>query len=272
MPELPEVEITRRSLVRWMEGRRVDRVEVPDPAAIRSTRSTLPSDAHPDGVAAVRARVEGGRLVEARRHGKRLGLRFDAGDLLVHLGMTGRFTRGPADRFVRVCLHLDDGSAVRFVDSRRFGCLVPTDDLDADLAEGLGPDVLLAPPDARGLGERLRGRRSVKAALMDQAVVAGLGNIHAVEALWRARLHPDLPCDRLGPADLVALAGAIALQVRWAVDLEDGEEVAYVTEGAPNPFTVYGRAGGPCPRCGALVERTTGSGRATYACRGCQRA
>lgn len=277
MPELPEVEVHARRLDRWTRGRRVDAVHLPDPAAVRGTMSTRPSDAHPDGPALV-ARLVGTTSAGTVRRGKRLGWRFADPDaaLLVHLGMTGRWVRRAAadepPRFARIGLTFN-GQTSWFLDSRRFGCVVPLDPatLDAAMTDGLGPDALdPLPPDE--LAARVgRGRTAIKHALMDQARLAGLGNIHAVEALWRARIHPGQPANRLEPAAWEALAAAIPAQLADVVRDEDGDDdVVYVSDGGDNPFAVYGREGEACPRCGAAVARAVTGGRATFWCPGCQ--
>lgn len=306
MPELPEVEFCRRALLRWTSGRHVVAVTVDDPRSVRRSRTDAPTAADPQGGERLREVVLGTPPGEIRRHGKRLLWSFADRALLLHLGMTGRWTRrggrdqGPAEddasrrapgveaapggggpgpspnpapagtggRHTRVRLHLDDETTLHFTDPRLLGGIVPTDGRDGPrlLSEGLGPDAL-----DHGLPP-LPGRRPVKVALMDQAVVAGLGNLHAAEALWRARLHPATPCDRVTGELHVRLAGAVQEQLRFTLDLLSADdEIVYVEDaGAPNPFPLYARAGEPCPRCGAPIARMVQAARSTWWCPGCQ--
>jgi len=270
MPELPEVEAWRRVLDRWLVGRRVTRLRLEDPAAVRRQLSTRPSDGW-ERAEAWAASLAGQQVVGTARVGKRLGIELSSQWVLVHLGMTGRFARAATPPpSGRLALELDEGPPVWFVDQRRFGCWVPLDDGDA-LQEGLGPDALLVPLDAAELGTRLTGRRAVKVALMDQARVAGLGNIHVVEALWRAGIAPQTRCSDLDDRALGALATAVEAQLREAVEtIGPADEMIYVTDGGENPFAVYGREGQPCPRCGAGVVRAVQSGRSTFWCATCQ--
>lgn len=268
MPELPEVEFCRRSLHRWATGRPVRGVEVHDPRSIRLTRTTRPSQGDPDGADRLAAIVTGALPAEPERRGKRLLWRFGDHALLLHLGMTGKWTRLPSPH-VKVTLHLDDGP-LRFVDPRLLGGIVPTTAAEgpALLADGLGPDALTPPLP------RLTGRRAVKVALLDQAVVAGLGNLHAAEALWRAGIDPTTPCEALTPAQHRRLDRAVQEQLRFALDLLDADdEIAYVEDaGAPNPFPLYGKAGAPCPRCSTPIAKLVQAGRTTWYCPRCQRA
>lgn len=185
--------------------------------------------------------------------------------LLLHLGMTGKWTlrEGP---FEKVRMTLDDGTVLRFSDPRLLGGVVPCSlpDGRAMLGEGLGPDALGPLPT-------LRGKRAVKVAIMDQAVVAGLGNLHAAEALWRARIDPRVPAEALGGRH-AALEAAIHAQLAWALSLDEAsEEITYTEEaGAPNPFPVYGQKGRPCPRCATPVASFPQAGRTTWWCPTCQ--
>lgn len=266
MPELPEVEFCRRSLHRWSAGARFHAVEVRDPRSVRRTRTTRPSQGDPDGAERLRAVVLGAPPDEPRRVGKRILWSFGDGALLLHLGMTGRWTRrdGP---HVKVAL-LTDGGPLYFADPRLLGGVVPTTRGEGEelLIEGLGPDALAHPLP------RLTGRRPVKVALMDQAVVAGLGNLHAAEALWRAGIAPTRPCESLTDAEHTRLDAAVREQLLFALaTLGPGEEIEYVEDaGAPNPFPVYGQAGRPCPRCGSPIGKLVQAGRTTWFCPGCQ--
>lgn len=272
MPELPEVEHARRWLARRVEGHVLRAVIVADPSAIRTRLSSRPADADPSAGERLGALV-GRRFLAPRRIGKRLALPLDAGGLLAHLGMTGRFVaRTSPPTHGRVGLVVGDGAPLWFDDPRRFGCLAVTDDPDAALAEGLGPDALDAPllPDA--LARALAGAPTLKAALLDQARLAGIGNIQAVEALWIAGLAPDRRPNDV-PADGYArLATALQETLRRTLALAAAdEELVYVSsDRARNPFQVYGRAGAPCPRCGAPLSSNKLQGRTTVSCPACQ--
>lgn len=262
MPELPEVEIARRQLDRWLTGTQVD-AEAVDPAVVRTHLSSRPSDAHPEGPALLKQTM--GTAEPPLRHGKRIAWPFGDRAVLVHLGMTGRLAQNEQGNAVRARF-----SQVAFVDRRRFGCLVVVDRdrVHDELRAGHGPDALDEALDGAGLKAALTGRRAIKVALMDQARIAGLGNIHAAEALWRAGIDPRRACDRVTRWD--ALADAIVAQLEETIAAEDEGTLVYVTDGGPNRFAVYGREGEPCPKCSAPIERFVQGGRATFACSGCQ--
>lgn len=275
MPELPEVEACRRNLVRWTAGCRVAAVQVPDPGAVRATRSTSPADALPDGVARVQG-VVGQRTVALRRRGKRIAWQLDSAAWLLHLGMTGRWVRrggGALPRFARLGVTLDDGHTLWFCDSRRFGCVAPVEasEIGEHLADGLGPDALDTPWTGAMLAAHMRTTSAVKVALMDQARLAGVGNIQAVEALFRAGIDPRASCRALAPADWDRLAQALPVQLRATLADAEGDEIAYMTDGAvPNPFSVYGRPGQPCQVCGTPLSQGRQAGRSSFWCTRCQ--
>src|SRR3954470_3576536 len=213
MPELPEVETVRRALAPVLEGRRLERVRIDD------LRLTLPLD--PMGVA---RRLKGERVRAVDRRGKYLVLRFESGRaLLVHLRMTGSFRHAPsgrleADAYRRATARLDDGSALGYRDVRRFGTwlLLEPDEVEPYLARRLGPEPFDAAFTPRSLAAKLATRRvPVKTAILDQRTVAGVGNIYADEALWRARIHPLREAASLDANELRALHRTIrrALEV-----------------------------------------------------------
>lgn len=271
MPELPEVETAARNLRRWTAGRRVVEVVLLDRAVVRRGLSTSARDADPDGALALEAAH--GPLIVLRR-GKRLGLRIGETPLLAHLGMTGRFVRQEdAPRHARVQLVLDDGPPIFFADARRFGGFATVAGTVEDaLAAGLGPDALDTPLDGPALRAALDARGPLKPLLMDQARIAGLGNIHAAEALWWARLSPFAPGRSLTAASADALAAAITRQLTFALDEVASDEVVYLSDGAhvANPFQVYGREGEPCSACGTAILRDVQAGRSTFWCPTCQ--
>lgn len=269
MPELPEVETVRRAIAPALEGRRLEHVEIED------ARLTRPEDP-----LLVAAELTGERVEHVDRRGKYLVLRFESGRaLLVHLRMTGSLLH-EADgvTHVRARLQLEDGTTVAYRDVRRFGTwlLLEPGELEPYLGERLGEEPLVAAFTAKGLGERLAGRRApLKAALLDQRTLAGLGNIYVDEALWYARLHPlrlarSLQADelqRLHRAIRKALQLGIARQGSTLSDyrLPDGSSGAMQKE-----FKAYGRTGEPCDRCGTLFEKARVGGRSTWFCPACQ--
>ncbi len=273
MPELPEVEIARRSLERWLVGRPIARASA---TPGKPLRGLTPAEV---------SRALSGRTVRrVERRGKHLLWDLGAGQgAHLHLGMTGKLVRRegkePAPPYARVSLDLSDGSRVHLVDPRRFGRfeLGPLDALRASpTLRELGPDAWDEAPTAELLRERLAGsRREIKVSLLDQRRIAGLGNIQASESLFRARLSPFARADELSPADWRRLAKGIHDALSYALGAEGkgarDRDIRYVEEpGAPNPFLVYGRAGEPCPRCGGPIRQEVQRQRSTYLCPVCQ--
>ena len=269
MPELPEVETVRRAIAPALEGRRLQHVDISD---ARLTR--------PDDPLEVAAELTGERVDRVDRRGKYLIVRFASGRaLLIHLRMTGSLLRDPAESsHVRAVLRLDDGTEVGYRDVRRFGTwlLLEPGELDPYLSARLGEEPLVAAFTAKGLGQRLGGRRApLKSALLDQRTLAGLGNIYADEALWHARLHPLRPAGSLGRNELQRLHRAIRKALELGVArqgstlsdyrLPDGSSGAMQKE-----FRAYGRTGEPCDRCGAPLEKIRVGGRGTWFCPVCQ--
>jgi formamidopyrimidine-DNA glycosylase len=266
MPELPEVETIRVALEPLLTGRKIERAEISD------YRLTLPEP--PEAVA---QQLEGERIAEVGRRGKYLLLRFESGRvLLVHLRMTGSLRAGglDGDPYRRALLRLDDGSAVAYRDIRRFGTwlLLDAADVEPYLAARLGRE----PFDRRFDLGRLTGRRApVKAALLDQRTVPGLGNIYADEALWRARIHPLRPAGELDAEELKRLKRAVRQALRVGIARQGATLRDYA---APNgaagsmqrEFKVYGREGEPCDRCGTPISKTRVGGRGTWYCPSCQ--
>ena len=266
MPELPEVEIARRTLERWLGGSEVTGAEAERTRVFRA------------GGRAAFGRLRG-RLARADRHGKVLLVSLDSGQgFLSHLGMTGKWVRRPAGEpvpYSRARLLLADGTVVHYRDPRLFGRIEPHPAValgTLPVVRALGPDPLLTPLSGRQLREALgESRAPIKVALMDQRRLAGLGNIHAAEALWRARLHPARPTRSLELSDWNRLDTAIRRGLAFALSAEDGEEIAYVEEpGTENPFKVYAREGEPCPRCGTPIRLLRQAGRRTDLCPRCQ--
>ena len=275
MPELPEVETVRAGLEPRLVGRRLERVEILDP---RLTRPV-----HPAGVA---AELEGERVAALGRRGKYLIVRFESGRvLLIHLRMTGNLLHRsgewllPADPHRRAVVRLDDGSDVVYRDVRRFGTwlLVEPHELEPYLGDRVGREPLERSFTTKRLAEALAGRRTpVKAAILDQRRLAGVGNIYADEALWRARIHPQRPAGELDPGELKALHGGIRTALKAGIERQGATLRDYRTpdggSGAmQHEFKVYGREGEPCDRCGTPIEKIRAAGRGTWYCPNCQR-
>ena len=273
MPELPEVETVRRRLAPVLEGRRLEHVEISDE---RLTR--------PFAAAEVAQALEGEVVREVGRRGKYLVVRFDSGRaLLIHLRMTGSLRHAPGgtlsdDPHRRAVATLDDGSDVAYRDVRRFGTwlLLEAPEVDEYVDARVGSEPLEATFRARDLAERLATRRApVKAAILDQRTVAGIGNIYADEALWRARIHPLTAARDLTHEELRALHRGIrrALEAglaRQGSTLRDYALPDGSSGGMQDEFKVYGRAGEPCDRCGTPIEKIRAAGRGTWYCPRCQ--
>jgi formamidopyrimidine-DNA glycosylase len=279
MPELPEVETVMRGLEARLLGRRLVRAAVLRPDLRRP---------FPPGLA---SRLTGARVESFRRRAKYILMRIEGGDsLLIHLGMSGRLVvertaRGRAALHEHLVLETDDGWRVGFVDPRRFGLvdLVPTDKEDSHkLLAGLGPEPLDDDFTAERLAALLDGRRTpIKAALLDQRIVAGLGNIYACEALFRAGISPQrLACTvpgvraaRLVPAIKATLTEAIAA---GGSSLRDYVQPDGALGYFQHAWKVYARAGLPCERCPGPpscrgIRRTVQAGRSSFYCPRTQR-
>ncbi|MGC4117554.1 MAG: bifunctional DNA-formamidopyrimidine glycosylase/DNA-(apurinic or apyrimidinic site) lyase [Myxococcales bacterium] len=270
MPELPEVEHAARQLRAWMLGKRIVRAAAPKSRVLR--------DQSPRKFGAA---LTGRRLEQVERKGKYLMLTFDQGvGLLAHLGMTGKIVRRlPAELepYSRARFELR-GEVIHLRDPRKFGRLsvYPASELPTlEEIAGLGPDAWEEPPTLQSLADAFgKTKRPVKVVLMDQAVVAGLGNIHVAESLFRAGIDPRRRADQLAPVELGKLAAAIRESLAFALAklTPIQGDVAYVEEpGTVNPFLVYGKAGEKCPRCGAELRSTVQGGRTTHFCPGCQK-
>ncbi len=273
MPELPEVETIRSRLEPVLTGRRFERVEISDP------RLTRPES--PDGVGAT---LVGERVSGVLRRGKYLIVGLESGrHLLVHLRMTGSFRHVASgdfgsDAHRRAVVRLDDGSDVVYRDVRRFGTwlVLEPGELDEYLSDRLGDEPLGPRFTTKRFESSLAGRKApVKAALLDQRTVAGVGNIYADEALWRARIHPLRPARSLTRVEVASLRAALrkALEIgiaRQGATLRDYRDPSGAPGAMQDAFKVYGRAGEPCERCGTPIEKTRAAGRGTWYCPACQ--
>jgi len=287
VPELPEVETVRRGLTPAMEGRRIHHAD------IRREGLRWP---FPPGLA---QRLTGARVDRLRRRSKYILADLDTGEtMLIHLGMSGRMTvSGLAAAFVpgqfhhdhpaaekhdHVVLDMEGGARITFNDPRRFGALDLIETATADahpLLAQIGPEPLGNQFSAAHLAHRLAGRKGpIKSLLLDQRIVAGLGNIYVCEALNRAGIHPERAGGRIGTMRLERLTQEIRDVLSEAIDaggssLRDyrqaGGELGYFQHN----FRVYDREGSPCPSpaCSGVIRRIVQAGRSTYYCPRCQR-
>ena len=270
MPELPEVETTRRGLAPYVVGRTIARVEVREPRLRWPVAKRLP-----------RA-VAGARIGSLERRAKYLLFGTDAGTLLVHLGMSGSLRYLPAPlppaAHDHIDVHFDGGGALRLNDPRRFGSfMLTTTPSKHPLLKDLGPEPLGDEFDADYLWSASRNRRvAIKQHLMNGRIVVGVGNIYASEALFRAGIHPRRTAGRIARARFEPLVGAVRDVLRDAIE-EGGTTLRNFVggDGKPGYFAgslrVYDRAGSPCVTCGAEIERRVLGQRATFYCPRCQR-
>jgi formamidopyrimidine-DNA glycosylase len=292
VPELPEVEVVRRGLERWVAGRTVAAVEVHHPRAVRR---------HLEGVDHFVAALTGRTLTAAHRRGKYLWLPLAEGDgtpagqaLVAHLGMSGQLLvekpSQPDETHLRARVTFTDGGRqLRFVDQRTFGGLAVEDlgggagAADA-VADGVPPrlahiaiDPLDEAFDVDAFSAALRRRRTeVKRALLDQTLIGGVGNIYADESLWRARLHGNRPTDRLTRAQVADLLEGVrdVLTESLAQGGTSFDSLYVDVNGQSGYFSrhlaVYGQADRPCPRCGTPIVRESFMNRSSYSCPSCQ--
>jgi formamidopyrimidine-DNA glycosylase len=271
MPELPEVETIRRRLAPRVDGRSFARVEILD---ARWTRPRAPAE--------VEGELAGRRVERLSRRGKYLVWELD-GDVFLaqHLRMTGAvlYDPDPEPAHARVRIDLDDGHRLVYDDPRRFGTgevSLGRDALEAFFVARLGVEPFsdaFTPDHLRALGQA--SRAPVKAFLLDQKRVAGVGNIYADEALFRARVHPLREARRLRARDWVALHGAVIETLEAGIDakgatIDDYRDPDGVAGSFQDRFLVHTREGKPCPRCATPIRKLVVGGRGTYVCVRCQ--
>jgi formamidopyrimidine-DNA glycosylase len=270
MPELPEVETTRRGIAAAMRGRRIAEL------VLRERRLRWPVDAR------LPAMIAGQRISAVRRRAKYLVIDLDTGSLILHLGMSGSLRvlapETPLVAHDHYDLRLDSGRCLRFNDPRRFGSLLFAQRADEHplLAE-LGPEPLEHGFNAEYLARRARGRRvAIKQFLMHQRIVVGVGNIYASEALFRAGVHPKRAAGRVSHERLERLVGSVRDVLRDAIRQGGTTLRDYVSaDGSPGYFRqklyVYERTGQPCRRCRTPIRQLVQGQRSTYYCPVCQR-
>jgi len=257
MPELPEVERAARRLSRAALGKTIASVKAIHPAL---KRKLSPAQSRA---------VKGKRIDRIERRGKHQLIHLDSGDtLVVHFRMNGDWETGPLfEPFARAVIDLDDGTRISLVDRRALSSIT-LDKKGSSSLPKLGREASDPSLDAEYLSAALsRKKIAIKPALMDQSVVAGLGNIYAAEALWEAELDPRRPAAKATKAKLTRLIEAI----RLVLSPRRRRPGRYTETRGVDRFAVYDREGKPCRRCDGVIERIVQAGRSTYFCPGCQR-
>lgn len=287
MPELPEVETIRIGLVKLLPGKMIESVDFDWPKSFPNA----PSD--------VNKFLVGAKITDVKRRAKVLLIELSSNySLVIHLKMTGqlvfvgsnvKFGAGHPnesligklpDKSTRVTLDFDDGSRLFFNDQRKFGWvrLMPTPEvMNLDFFKKVGPEPLSADFDWKQLRERLQRRKntSIKAAILDQTVIAGVGNIYADESLWGAKIHPAILVKNLSGAQIKKLYTELVFVLRLAIEKGGSTDKNYVNaEGKKGSYMsfarVFRREGQACPRDGAIVEKSRVAGRGTHTCPICQ--
>ncbi len=273
MPELPEVETVRRIIGPLIEGKTITEVRIPNSQVIATPAEDFAE------------RLPGSTIEAVSRRGKFLNIHLDTGDrLTLHLRMTGELTVSralePLEKHTHVVFELSDGNELRYTDVRRFGrfWLLKKDEPDRITGqEKLGPE----PDDPVLTGEYLESRmgkrkKAVKEMLLDQTMIAGIGNIYSDEILFAAGIYPADPCASLSPTDWENLARTIPEIIQWGIETDaltpeeylEGKGREYRNESS---FRIYGREGLPCVRCGTPVLKIRVGGRSSHYCPVCQR-
>jgi formamidopyrimidine-DNA glycosylase len=271
MPELPEVETTRRGLLPHLVGRKIRGAVVRN----GNLRWPVPKD--------LPQRLRGEEVLDIRRRGKYLLIACRKGHLLVHLGMSGRLTVVPESLAPRkhdhVDVRLEGGQALRFTDPRRFGAMLWLDEAPDRhaLLKGLGMEPLEPEFTAAALARKAVGRRvAVKQFLMNSGVVTGVGNIYASEALFHAGIHPSRSAGSISKARWGRLTASIRATLERAIAAGGSTLRDFASaEGRPGHFqrrfVVYGREGKPCPKCKTPIRSARHGQRSTFYCPACQR-
>ncbi|MCA1318664.1 DNA-formamidopyrimidine glycosylase [Bacillus tianshenii] len=273
MPELPEVETVRKTLLQLVQGRKIEEVKVLWPKMVKE----------PDDVALFESMLVGQTILSIGRRGKFLLFYLDDYCMVSHLRMEGKFglfkKDEPSNKHTHVYFHLDDGSELRYQDVRKFGTLHlyrKGEELKAKSLASLGPEPFDEAFSLVGFKETLlKKKRNIKAVLLDQTVVVGLGNIYVDEALFRAGIHPERFANSLSDQEYENLYREIVLTLQEAVDKGGSTIRSYVnSQGQIGMFQlelfVYGRKGEACKKCGSEIEKSVVAGRGTHTCPICQ--
>ncbi|MBC2116552.1 DNA-formamidopyrimidine glycosylase [Listeria booriae] len=273
MPELPEVENVRATLAELVIGKKIDRVSVGVPKMIVG----MPAEAFIDNM--IDQQIEA-----VRRRGKFLLIDTTDGTLLSHLRMEGKYrlnnASDPVDKHTHVIFHFTDDTELRYLDVRKFGTmeLVPKHQEDTTKSiQKLGPEPLSAKFEKKAFGTKLqKSGRAVKTVLLDQSLVAGIGNIYADEICFQAKVLPERPANTLKPAEITRLYESTKAIMTEAVALGGSTIRTYVNSqgkigGYQEKLQVYGEKGNPCPRCGTPIVKIKLNGRGTHFCPKCQK-
>jgi len=267
MPELPEVETIKNELSPHIIGRGISGVTL---LWERMLHQPSPEEFH--------SRVAGKKITGLARRGKYLIFRLDSGDsLIIHLRMSGALILGgdSPPKYTRAIIHLNNGTSIFFCDPRKFGRIWLVKD-ECDITKKLGPEPLESAFTPEILGQKLKKRKApVKAALLDQALIAGIGNMYADEALFAARINPLRPADSLSQDEIDRLHQAIQVVLRSAIDSKGASVSNYFRPGgekgnAHSHFKVAHRKGELCPVCGNPIKRISIRQRGSYYCPKCQ--
>lgn len=268
MPELPEVETTRRGIVPHAEGQRIDAVIIRN----RSLRWPIPSD--------LQTLAEQQKIQSITRRSKYLLFKLEHGMMILHLGMSGSLRivdqRTPPKKHDHVDIVLGNAQCIRFNDPRRFGCLLWSDDDSHALLSKLGPEPLQREFNAKYLRTKVASsKRAIKSVIMDAAVVVGVGNIYATEALYMAGIHPQAAAHSISAEKISALVRHIKAILRYAINRGGTTLRDFLqTDGKPGYFAqelqVYGRSGECCHQCQTVIEHCTISQRRSAYCPQCQ--
>jgi formamidopyrimidine-DNA glycosylase len=267
MPELPEVETIKNDIAPYAVGHTIKNVEILNP-------STVKQPSVPEFI----KNVTGRKITDITRRGKYLFFRLDKnGILMMHMKMTGSLLVNPgSSRFTRAILHLDKGVDIHFSDARKFGKMWLEKDEKAVMAK-LGPEPIDDDFTVKTLAEILGKRNApVKAVILDQALISGIGNMYADEALFDSRIHPMRPASTLKPAEVKRLYDSIRLVLNKALKKGGASVRDYVRPSgesghAHDDFVVAHGTGKTCPNCGGSIERIVVRGRGTYICPRCQK-
>lgn len=273
MPELPEVETVRRTLLPLVVGKTIERVKVHWEKIIQ----------HPD-VETFCDRLQGQTIRDIQRRGKFLMFQLDNVVLVSHLRMEGRYIceneHAPFDRHTHIFFTFTDRTELRYRDVRKFGTMHlfnKGDELNAPPLSNIGREPLDEQLTVSWLSDQLRRtKRTIKATLLDQTIIAGLGNIYVDEVLFRSFIHPERAASTLTVQEVEALHRAIIETIREAIEKGGSTVRTYVnTQGKSGTFQnelyVYGRANMPCRRCGNLIIKTVVANRGTHYCETCQK-
>lgn len=273
MPELPEVETIRRVLLPRLKKRKIIGAQIQDPQVV-----SAPLPEH------FLERIQGQIIEDFTRRGKFLRLLFDGGDYLtIHLRMTGCLTvepqAAPTEKYTRIELSLDDGSRLRYEDMRRLGKFWFTENGERDVsgAEELGVEPFDGSLTALYLRRQCeKSKKSVKSMLLDQSIVAGIGNIYSDEILFSAGIRPNKPCAALSENEFERLASSIPERLAFFIEKNaitfEEYSLSKGREYRNTPYLqVYGKGGTPCPACGATLQRIVLGGRSAVFCPHCQK-